>query len=90
LDAVFEHYFDTLEQPNALILGCTHFPLLSKSLLKYFGEDTILIHSGDAIVEHLENTFDFSKKYTTPHLKFFASENPDALKKIANEWLFEK
>jgi glutamate racemase len=90
LEAAFEHYFKDLERPNALILGCTHFPLIAKALLGYFGEETILIHSGDAIVEHLTQSFDFSKKYPDPLLKFFASENPDALKKIANEWLHEK
>jgi glutamate racemase len=90
LEAAFEHYFKDLERPSALILGCTHFPLIAKALLGYFGEETILIHSGDAIVEHLTQSFDFSKKYPEPKLKFFASENPDALKKIANEWLYDK
>jgi len=90
LDAAFEHYFKDLEHPNAVILGCTHFPLISKALREYFGKDTILIHSGDAIVEHLEREFDFSHKYSEPVLKFFASENPEALRKIANDWLYEK
>ena len=88
LDETFKHYFKGLAQnPNAVILGCTHFPLLKNELQKYFGEETKLIHSGEAIVEHLEDKFDFSKKYKTPKLKFFASENPDALKKVAHNWL---
>jgi glutamate racemase len=90
LDAAFEHYFKDLEHPNAIILGCTHFPLLAQALSSYFGKDTVLIHSGDAIVEHLEREFDFSHRYSDPTLKFFASENPDALKKTADEWLYEK
>jgi len=90
IEAAFEHYFSTLKTPDALILGCTHFPLLKESLHKYFGEQTQLIHSGDAIVEHLEQIFDFKTRHQNPELKFFASENPDALKKIANKWLYDK
>jgi len=90
LEAAFEHYFKELEHPNAIILGCTHFPLIADALRNHFGNDTTLIHSGDAIVEHLEQKFDFSKKYSEPVLKFFASENPDALRKIADKWLYDK
>ena len=87
LDATFEHYFKDLKKPHAVILGCTHFPLLADSLQNYFGNDTILIHSGNAIVEHLEKEFDFKVKHKNPELKFFASENPEALRKIAKKWL---
>lgn len=90
LDAAFEHYFSAFEHPQAVILGCTHFPLISQAITAYFGEDTILIHSGDAIVEHLERMFNFSHKYSDPTLKFFASENPEALRAIADKWLYEK
>ncbi len=87
LEAAFKHYFSNIKHPNAVILGCTHFPLISDALQNYFGKETILIHSGDAIVEHLEAKFSFTKKYNNPELKFFASENPDALKEIAKKWL---
>ncbi len=81
------HYFKDIQTPKAIILGCTHFPLISLALQDYFSKDTILIHSGDAIVEYLENKFKFTHKYEKPELKFFASENPEALKSIATKWL---
>jgi glutamate racemase len=88
VDAAFRHYFcDIKKSPNALILGCTHFPLLENELQKYFGSETKLIHSGEAIVEHLQSQFNFTKKHPKTSLKFFASENPEALKKTANNWL---
>jgi glutamate racemase len=87
LQACFDHYFSKLNQPNALILGCTHFPLITESLQNYFGENTKLIHSGDAIVQYLEDKFTFKKKFENPKMKFFASENPDALKAVAKKWL---
>jgi glutamate racemase len=90
LNAAFEHYFSNITTPNAVILGCTHFPLISKALSNYFGKETLLIHSGDAIVEYLEKEFLFLEKYPNPTLKFFASENPEALRNIAQKWLYEK
>ena len=89
LEAAFKHYFASITPPNAVILGCTHFPLIADALRAYFGEKTLLIHSGDAIVEYLENEFDFSQKFADPKLKFFASENPEALRNIADKWLNE-
>ncbi len=87
LEATFRHYFKDLTNPHAIILGCTHFPLISNELQNYFGHDTKLIHSGDAIVEYLESKFKFSQKYKKPKLKFFASENPEALRSVATKWL---
>ncbi|WP_373069342.1 glutamate racemase [Sulfurimonas sp.] len=88
IDATFRHYFsDIKSSPDALILGCTHFPLLEAELQKYFGEKTQLIHSGEAIVEHMEKEFSFTKKHPKTSLKFFASENPEALKRVAHNWL---
>lgn len=87
LDATLEHYFKDVQKPDAIILGCTHFPLISEPIDDYFSKESIIIHSGDAIVEYLENEFEFTFKYDKPTLKFFASENPDALKAVAAKWL---
>ena len=87
LESTFRHYFNGIEHPDAIILGCTHFPLIADSLKDYFNGDVTLIHSGDAIVEYLEKQFDFSKKHESPKLEFFASENPEALKSVAKKWL---
>ena len=87
LHATFEHYFkDITTPPHAIILGCTHFPLIA-ALREYFGKETLLIHSGEAIVQELEKSFNFSKKFPTPNMKFFASENPEALREVAKKWL---
>jgi len=87
LEATFKHYFDALEKPDAIILGCTHFPLISDAIGNYFGKDTVLIHSGDAIVEQLELDFKLNTKYETTKLEFFASENPESLMNVAKKWL---
>ena len=87
IESTFHHYFSDIKSPDAIILGCTHFPLIASSLQNYFGKDCLLIHSGDAIAEYLEKEFDFKKRYSSPELKFFASENPEALRNIAKKWL---
>ena len=87
LEATFRHYFKDVSLPDAIILGCTHFPLISKALLSYFDNKTSLIHSGEAIVEYLEKRFIFTKKYKATRLEFFASEYPSALKSVAKRWL---
>ncbi len=87
LEAIFKHYFSHIKQPDAIILGCTHFPLISEAMRSYFDKKTIFIHSGDAIVEHLETDLTFTHKYPKPKLKFFASENPEGLREVAKKWL---
>ncbi len=87
LEAAFRHYFGTITAPDAIILGCTHFPLISEALQNHFNKKSVLIHSGNAIVEYLQKEFDFSKRYEKPRLEFFASENPESLKNIAKQWL---
>ncbi len=86
LDTVIEHYFHGIEEPDYIILGCTHFPLIKEAISRYF-PNAILIHSGEAIVEFLEQKHQMQRRYNNTALKLFASENPDGLKKIAKLWL---
>ena len=85
LDEAMRHYFKDL-QPCAVILGCTHFPLLQEQISSYFNHKTQLIHSGDAIVQHLKSRYECVANGSTK-VRYFASENPDGLKAIARTWL---
>lgn len=87
MQALLKYYFKGFESPNALILGCTHFPLIAPALSAYFGKDTILIHSGEAIVEYIQNTYHLSTHHILHSLEFFASDDVDALKHTAKLWL---
>ncbi|HIO90687.1 MAG TPA: glutamate racemase [Campylobacterales bacterium] len=86
LDTTIKHYFKNTPTPDAIILGCTHFPLIGKPIQDYFHTST-MIHSGDAVVEYLIKEYNLSKKYSDTAITFFASENPDGLKKVAKNWL---
>ncbi len=87
LQATMDHYFHNLKTPDAIILGCTHFPMISDAIKHYFNHQSTMIHSGEAIVEYLERHYALNQKFPTTALKFFASENPEGLKKVADKWL---
>ena len=87
LEATMEHYFSDIETPKAIILGCTHFPLIGDALLDYFKHEPLLIHSGKAIVQYLEERYDLKEKEQEANLKIFASDNVVGLRKIADKWL---
>ena len=70
IKATFDYYFKNISQPDIIILGCTHFPLLSKEISSYFHK-VKLIHSGDAIVEYLKKNGIKDKKYKKTKLKTF-------------------
>ena len=87
LEATLKYYFNNVETPQAIILGCTHFPLIEEKISAFFDNKAIMIHSGEAIVEYLKNNFSFKEEFRNTQLKFFASENPTSLKEVAKKWL---
>ncbi|MDR2081093.1 MAG: glutamate racemase [Campylobacteraceae bacterium] len=87
LQSAMRHYFKDIRQsPDAVILGCTHFPLISKTLQNYFPK-SVLIHSGDAIVEYLELKCHISRSKNKTSLKLLASDNVKTLQSTADLWL---
>jgi glutamate racemase len=87
LQETMKYYFHAIENPCAVILGCTHFPLLARSIGNYFG-GIPLIHSGESIVAYLHTQQEFTQRYPHTHIQYFASENPHNLQAIAKRWLF--
>ena len=86
VDAVMNHYFKDIYSIDALVMGCTHFPLIENEYKKYF-PNTVLIHSGNAIVEYLKSNYNLKKNSNKTDIKFYATENPSHLKEVAKEWL---
>lgn len=87
LESTMRYYFSNIDIPKAIILGCTHFPLIGNSLQRYFNPKPLLIHSGDAIVEYLDSRYRLSIKSAEADLKIFASDNVLGLRRIADRWL---
>ena len=86
LETTMHHYFKEITAPDFIILGCTHFPLIAQAINRYFPNAT-LIHSGEAIVEYLQNEYKLKQRFEETEIKLFASENPEHLKKTADLWL---
>lgn len=96
LDSVLKFYLEEFlcspalggVAPKAIILGCTHFPLIAKQIDRFFGGQSMLIHSGDAIVELLESNFNLRKNsFPKTNIDFYASSDIEGLKKKAKIWL---
>lgn len=87
LEATMRHYFSSIQTPKAIILGCTHFPLIGDALQDYFEGKPLLIHSGEAIVEYLQKHYDLEPQDQETQLKIFASDNVAGLRDIADKWL---
>lgn len=86
LKTTLHHYFKDVEIPEAVILGCTHFPLIANQISGYFG-GVPHIHSGDAIVDYLRETHGLLSQNLQTDVVYLASENPAGLKRVAKEWL---
>ena len=88
-DKIFDMYFKNIdkEKIDIVILGCTHYPFLTKTFEKHF-KNAKLIHSGQAIVKMIKKSYNLSSKYKTS-IKLFSSDNPDEFKKISKKWLYD-
>lgn len=74
--------------PKAIILACTHFPLIKNQISAYFDNKPILIHSGEAIVEFLMQKYQLSiSKKRKPKIYFYASGDKKTLESYAKSWL---
>lgn len=83
VDQVIDHYLSSVKNINfdSIILGCTHYPLISKSLSSYFNNKPTLISCSDAIASSLhkfaKNTVSSSnenivKYFVTDSVKSFS------------------
>ncbi len=87
LDATMHYYFKELcFIPDGIILGCTHFPLIAPAIKQYFHHQSILIHSGEAILQSIQEVIKVQKTKST-NLKFFASSDVEGLYQTAKKWL---
>lgn len=84
LKATFKHYFHSISTPpKAIILGCTHYPFIAKAISEYFQSKSLLIHSGDAILEQLKSNFPLSISFEKTKLSFHSSQDTLALQNQA-------
>lgn len=73
---------------DTLILGCTHYPVLSEAIKKVVGDGVTLINAGvataEAVKEYLEKNDMLCDNKTETDIKFFVSDKPDSFRRIAS------
>lgn len=76
---------------DTLILGCTHYPIIAKTIQEIMGEDVVLIDSGrqtaleiKAVLEKLDM---LSEKKENGKDTFYVTDNPDGFDTIAGIFL---
>lgn len=69
---------------DTLILGCTHFPVLSDIIRKVLGDAVTLINMGEATARAIEKSLEQSNSLndgtTTAEYKFYASDKTETFK----------
>ena len=74
---------------DTLVLGCTHYPFLRKSIRKLLGESITLIDTSDAVVRQLKRQLESLKKESSAKhygfVLFLSSKNEASLLLMAQE-----
>lgn len=88
-----EMYLNDLKSEgiDTLILGCTHYPLLEEAISRFMGDSVRLINPGvqtaKFVREYLSNNDMLNDTEESGYCKFFASDDVNNFKKIANIFL---
>jgi len=74
ISRILEPFFDrpTAEQPDVIVLACTHFPLLSEELAATGPKETQWIDSGGAIARRVQELLSDVGQSSARHAKDFA------------------
>ena len=94
VDAIVHRYLDpllaTMPRPKALLLGCTHYPVLKAAIARAAGSDITLVDSAattaDAVAQLIaERGVESGGK--SPTLKFLATDAPDRFANVGEIFL---
>ena len=76
---------------DSLVLGCTHYPLLSNPIKRYMGEKVTLINPAYETAKELKNILGENNMLCTedkmPLYKFYVSDGVDKFKAFADRVL---
>jgi glutamate racemase len=91
-----EHYLKELfsnsaERPRALVLGCTHFPVLKNVIASVAGPDVVLVDSAattaDAVAKLLAERGLANKSMQTPRHEFLATDSVERFARVGQIFL---
>lgn len=86
---VAQHYLKELIELeiDTLVLGCTHYPLLSATLTNVLGSGITLVDSAQAIAQHLSSLIPFEHDGIEGKDSFFVSDNEQKFSQLASRIL---
>jgi glutamate racemase len=89
VEAVAHRYLDplmaTMPKPRALVLGCTHFPVLKKVIAGVVGENVTLVDSAATTAEAVAQLLaerDLARAAAPASHRFFATDAPDRFARV--------
>ena len=89
VEAVAHRYLDplmaTMPKPRALVLGCTHFPVLKEVIARVVGPDVILVDSAATTAEAVAQLLaerDLARAAPPGPHHFFATDAPDRFARV--------
>ncbi len=85
--AVIAEYLSPFRQdpPDALILGCTHYPVLKGAIREFLGEATVLIDSGEEaarVVDVLLSESGWKRDGGGPEVAFLVTDDPERFRSV--------
>ncbi len=75
---------------DTLILGCTHYPLLKKSIQKIIGNKIKIVDSATAVADSVKSLLEKNKLIKQKGIgkyKFFVSDSPEKFKNLGSKFL---
>ncbi|MBO5060855.1 MAG: glutamate racemase [Clostridia bacterium] len=95
-ELVTEEYLEEIREKgvDTLILGCTHYPLLKKTIARYMGDEVTLIDAGAEVARALKAYLDenglHSAKRDKQQYRYFVSDNVDGFENLGGLFLEKK
>jgi glutamate racemase len=89
-DEIINLYLSELTDFDQVILGCTHYPILKKSLQRYLGNEINLITSGSALVPVIKQFLQNDQMFSTSIKKetqFYITDFPQKFKELGSQFL---
>lgn len=87
---VVKEYLKNFEKIDALILGCTHYPLLTTVIQKQLGKKVELINAGEHIAVQTQNILQMSEQLADGHsgkIKIYLTETEEKFHQVAGQLL---
>lgn len=73
------------DPPDALILGCTHYPVLKKPISGFLGDGTVLVDSGEEaarVVDVLISEGGLKGDRSAPETRFLVTDDPEGFSRV--------